>query len=533
MGKLQERLENGWADRLWYMFCFALFGLIDQRRGSAEGSVQMIFANMTGIVTGMLLLPSMKRRFWRTGVFKIWMIVCIPGTVAGCIIGKRIWLYPGQWYTAVINVAVIGCLLLYLVWDREELRQKSKLSRGCFLAVACMLVLMQVSVNEALWPGWFLLLFGCFYLIGIPEEKEGSFMQGMLAGLILWFFVQQIIAFGFRPYDYIYYRGLYSGITPNGVFYMIVFCAFTGAWLWSKSAGAGWLMRIFCFLLSAGSLGFQLLTGRRASLFGAIAAAVLAYMAYDIIMRKSFRHWIPQGILLAACMVALVPAVYGCVRYLPTILHHPVWFQGEYDADTSVHSYDPWDSERYISFERVVNENISRIVQVVGIELYIEDGHIRIILPAQLSAQAAEEPGRSAENPFVVEGTDITNSSSIRKAIYAYHISHLNFTGHSKEDAGVYLQDGFYGHAHNMFLQIAYDHGIVAGIIFLVWNLWCLIRLLLRKDMQGIIYAAFLVAILVYGCAEMAVTTGQITMVILFIDYYFGMKKSILPMRAR
>lgn len=48
---------------------------------------------------------------------------------------------------------------------------------------------------------------------------------------------------------------------------------------------------------------------------------------------------------------------------------------------------------------------------------------------------------------------------------------------------GFYMEGGSYcGHAHYIFLQIAYDYGVPAGIIFLVWNLCCLIRLLWRKD---------------------------------------------------
>ena len=86
-------------------------------------------------------------------------------------------------------------------------------------------------------------------------------------------------------------------------------------------------------------------------------------------------------------------------------------------------------------------------------------------------------------------------------------------------------EQDFYGHAHNMFLQIAYDYGITAGILFLLWNLYCLVRLLRRRDMPGLFCAVFLAGILVYGCTEMALVPGQITLVLLFILYYFGMQK--------
>ena len=527
MKKLKAQLGNGKADMLWYTVCFALLGLIDQRRGSAEGTLQMVFVNFTGIVVGMILLPSIKRQFWRTRLVKIWTVICILAAAVGCVLGRVLWMYPGQWYSAVVNAAVIGYLILYAVWNRKEIRESRRLNRGCFFVAAGMLVLMQISVHEDLWPLWFLFLFGAFYLIGLPKGKEEIFTEGMLIGIIVWFFAQQIIAFGFRPYDFVRYRGLYSGETQNGIFYMVAFCAFTGLWLMLKQKEAKLFPRILCFMLSAGCIGFQLLTGGRASFLGIAAAAVLAYMAYDIIICRSFRHWVLQGIVLGACAVVLFPAVYGSVRYLPVILHHPIWFEGEYNADTSVHSYDPWDSDRYISFRTVMQNNVGRLLQILGIEIFAEDGQASFSTPLTLTAHAAAsgEPGSSPDNPFSFEETDFESSISIRRTIYYYYATHLNLMGHSKTASGFYMADGdYYDHAHNMFLQIAYDYGIIAGILFLVCNLWCLVRLVLRKDMTGIIWAAFLVAVLVYGCAEMAVTTGQITMVMLFFCYYFGMQ---------
>ncbi len=537
MGKIQKWLKNSGADRLWYTVCFVLLGLIDQRRGSAEGTIQLLFVNLTGIVVWMLLIPSMKREFWRTKLFWIWSAVCIPGIALGCVLGRKLWMYSGQWYTALANIVVMGYLVLYVLWDWKSIRKAGRLHKIGFGIIMGMLALMQLSVHEVLWPLWFLCLFGSFYLIGIPEDKEGAFIEGMLLGIIIWFFMQQIIAFGFRPYDYARYRGLYSGETQNGIFYMIIFCAFTGMWLLLKKRNGNVLVRFLCFVLSAGCVSFQFFTGGRASFLGIVVAAVLAYMAYDIIMCNSFRHWLLQGIALIICIVLLVPVVYGCIRYLPTVLHHPIWFEGEYNADTSVHAYDPWDSERYISFKEALVENVGRVLQMFGIYMYLEMGseQIKFISFFALPVYAAEphEPGSSPDNPFVFEGTDFSSSTSVRKAIYYYYATHLNLLGHSKEAAGFYLEGGsYYGHAHNMFLQVAYDYGIFAGILFLGCNIWCLIRLIRRRDMIGIIGASFLTAIIVYGLAEMAVTTGQITLVLLFILYYFGMSKRYVSVAA-
>ena len=57
-GEMKKRVLNARL-KLWYMICFMFFGLIDQRRGSAVGEIQMIFSNLTGIVVALLLLPSL------------------------------------------------------------------------------------------------------------------------------------------------------------------------------------------------------------------------------------------------------------------------------------------------------------------------------------------------------------------------------------------------------------------------------------------------------------------------------------------
>lgn len=515
---------------LWYALCFLFVGIIDQRKGSAEGQVQMIFTNLTGPVIFAMLIPSVKKEFWKWKGFKIWLVVAAVLMLSGCIIGDNYWSDTGQWYTAVLNVVLISGGVLYMIRNRQEILENRTLNKLCFSAVILLLVLMCISVHKAVWPLWFLGMFGCFYLIGIPESLRKDFFVGMLYGLIVWFFVQQTLAFGFRPYDWVRYRGLYNLETPNGIFYMIIFCAFLCLWLQKREEKANRWIRMICYILMAGCVSFIFLTGGRSALVGAVAAGIVGFMGYDIIFRKSFKHWLVQGIALGLCSLLLLPAVYGCVRYLPTILHHPIWFEGDYDAETSVHSYDPWNSEKYITFDEVIYYDMGRILEMFGIQLQLEDGEISIKSPLAMVAQASE-PGDSPDNPFVVgavyEDQPATNAINIRKTIYLYVWKHLNFRGHEAAGISFWVSSDeiFEGHTHNMFLQIAYNYGIIPGVIFLLWNLCCFVRLLLQRNMQGIGAAVFLIAILAFGCTEMAVMSGQITLTLLFILYYFGMRK--------
>ena len=54
-----------------------------------------------------------------------------------------------------------------------------------------------------------------------------------------------------------------------------------------------------------------------------------------------------------------------------------------------------------------------------------------------------------------------------RMDIFRSYADQLNLTGH--DEMGAYLPDGSLAvHAHNIYLQVAYDHGIVVGVIFIL-----------------------------------------------------------------
>ena len=82
--------------KLWYMICFMFFCLIDQRRGSAVGEIQMIFSNLTGIVVALLLLPSLELTKFREKIYIIWLPICIVLTTIACLLQPYFWEYKGQ-----------------------------------------------------------------------------------------------------------------------------------------------------------------------------------------------------------------------------------------------------------------------------------------------------------------------------------------------------------------------------------------------------------------------------------------------------
>lgn len=115
------------------------------------------------------------------------MPVCVLLTIAACAIGSQYWSYQGQWITAVLNVAVWSYLIIY-IWDNRKTMGFSLKSCDLFhLCMLIMLLLMIVSVRGKILPLWYLVIFGGFYVIGIPSEKNRFFLMVCLMELLLIF----------------------------------------------------------------------------------------------------------------------------------------------------------------------------------------------------------------------------------------------------------------------------------------------------------------------------------------------------------
>lgn len=515
----------------WYALCFVFLGIIDQRRGSALGTIQITFTNLTGVVMALLLLPSIRLEKGKAKPYLLWTPVCVILAIIACIIGNNCWQYKGQWITAVLNIAVWSYLIIYVYQEKSYTELFARIKQPVFWCTCLCLVLMQMSVHEGIVPLWYLLIYGGFAVIGIPKERTEDFFDGMLTGILLWFFGQQIIAFGFRPYDYVRYRGLYSGETQNGMHYMIVSCAFLLKWIYSREKNKKWWIRFFYFFMSAVMISFTVLTGGKAPILGIAAVTAFVILGYNIFKRKTFYGVVLHAVTLAVCVVLSFPVCYLSIRYLPTILHHPVWFEGEYVEGVSVCSFDPWNSTKYISFEYVVYGNVNRILEALGIPLESWGMQFQQFMQAlpvhaeQLNRQeiAENEAGSSPDNPFNIEELNgLSSSTDARKVIYTYYWNHLNFKGHDKEHSGFWISNyTYYGHAHNMFLQVAYDYGIIPGILFLLiylYSLYRAFRLCLKGNWTCIV---FLLAILCFGMAEMVLVSGQITVTLMAIMFYF------------
>ena len=97
--------------------------------------------------------------------------------------------------------------------------------------------------------------------------------------------------------------------------------------------------------------------------------------------------------------------------------------------------------------------------------------------------------------------------SNGRMAIFKDYIGQWNLTGH--EEMGFPASYGggvVHAHAHNVFLQFIHDHGLITGIIFILFGITtfviAMIRFCKRKDWNGLLIVSVVLAFAVSGMAE-------------------------------
>lgn len=562
--------------QLLYFLCFLAFELIDFLRNTQNGDIWSAAVGGTGLVMMVLIFSEYPLKEWHYGkhtrvYMAIWTVCCLGIAGASALWQQHfiLGIYKWTFFLGVWNVwwiFLVGQEIVKRLWKAGSLLAKPDLTGILALVMA---FLMTFSRSGRLWPVWFAAMFGMFYVTRFTREKLEQLFEAMVDATIVAFFVIQIYAYGFRPYDVIRYLGAYPNSNVASLHYLVVYTMLLCKlhYLEKKNAKKGW--RIFFFLGAAGLLDFMFLTMGRTSWVTAIV--ITCFYGIFVIWKnwkKKFSGVIARGAALVAAFVVLFPVVFGTVRFLPAVLHHPVWYGGEYSIE-KVHSFDPADSPKYIEMDEFLEAVFGRIVgtfykgdeageasvagnstdNVVTVEAGTAEGKAgagsadNTVAENTEDGENADRENAEPDNVNSAVAVDASQTSyeviekigpegmdealNIRLSIYAAYLRNLNWFGHP--DAEGHYQfadiDYFSWHAQNVWLQMAFSYGIPSGILFLILTV-----LLFRKNF-GILKNAgnvpykiipFFICLLffVYGLMELDWNVGQYSLILLFITQH-------------
>ncbi|MCR5557768.1 MAG: hypothetical protein K6F75_09455 [Butyrivibrio sp.] len=231
----------------------------------------------------------------------------------------------------------------------------------------------------------------------------------------------------------------------------------------------------------------------------AIIVCMLAVILV-VIARNKGQFFRIIGVMLISVLLCF-PAAFTLQRMIPTIVADPVFYAID-DADSLVRGGASWDNRNFMCVERFANLFATKIL---GADLsdyrypndefnYDKDGKPVLDIYGYPIDEAVEEiysgKGLIAEpiggflvansltraelfmllddlNGYVDENSRIDVISNGRITIFKSYLKELNLTGH--ETMGALLPNGEIAlHAHNTYIQMAYDSGMITGAIFVL-----------------------------------------------------------------
>ena len=514
----------------FYFICFFIFCICDQRIGSASGEIQLVCPNIVLIVLSCISLSHYPLSSFRRLPFLVLSLVCAIGATLVLYLEWPKTYYHYQLLSGVI-AAILYCFVLmqtvFAILSRKSLPHSINHSGLGILSL--LLVLMLLSRHDRYIGALLCLSVVLIYLTDFTAQ-ECEWMLKALGGAVLTaFFVLQGLAFVFRPYDMLRYLGMYANTNMNALLYQTAYCVFLGNFCILEVKKTHPLLKWGSFSFACSMWSFVLLTMCRSAILGMAAATLLGC---GITLWKQRGKRLQKGLVYVCGMILVsvlsFPIVYGAVRYLPPVFHHPIWFMTEYSEDKG-HSWDPYDSEKYTDWRDVLQENFGRIftnITVSKTSSRVDSQFLPLLTAVQFypvsAAQEATMPPEPTPSPG---GGTPSGSKSIttRFTIYQQYLSRLNLWGHADSENGVQVRETYFApHAHNVVLQYAFNYGIPAGLVFLIYLVVSGIHLL-SACIRDKANTPFLVALLlfasiaVFGMTELIWRYGQLSHTLLFL----------------
>lgn len=534
-----EYIKSHFPDLLQSMFiagaisgcCEYMAGLYDIHHKMAERKEMLFFA--------LAIIVMFK---WKE-IFNLYNLiyVALAGTLGyfyyqnqvGLLAEKTIKEAEIPWNLQVIrHTTLIGILLGFIVLRTIIGLVKRKLSRpNYWYAGLLLLFLIAIIVfrNGRWWTVALAVGFGLFYLTyGMWEHKE-RLLTNICRGIILQFILATGYALLHRPYltfRTARYTHIFHTVTITAAYLTMVECAAIVILLEKLSKSRKlrdfWKEAVLFGVVSS----YMLFTMARTGFFavGVTLLFSVIIMAAGKGKEKLLNCGKSLGIMILTVIVCM-PVTFTVQRTVPALVSDPYVYEIESYVDDALRGRK-LNSVEFMRVGRFIDVFADKIFGLPEgtFDIYGEiaeyertHGSGKIAKVAGLMVEEQTIPGIKDNSQLVAsadyvpekweEETEEEDYTNGRLDIFRSYIEQLNMTGH--EEMGALLENGEIAtHAHNIYLQVAYDHGIPVGILFVLVGIGTFIAscLYYHKKKDKITYAALpavvTIAVAVAGLVE-------------------------------
>lgn len=373
------------------------------------------------------------------------------------------------WCVALWGIVLCNIIRL-LISDRKNRRRIS----GIYTAAIVLLLMSWIfNRNERTWPIEAALFFGLFAVRMLFKGERVVYLSHFRDGIFLHFVWISGYAFLYRPfhsYMRVRHGGIFHTVTAAAVYDCLVLVLAVGSFLVKYAKGKS----LSCLWKEIGmtglAAGFLFLTASRTGIYAAIALILLLLAATSFTEFQDKLAGLAKRLgILCLTVTAFIVIVFSACRLGPAVVSKPFTYEIEWSL-AAIKAGEPWDSYLFITVQRFLTVFSGKFTHYDAMES--EDGDVAEYSDSQ--AQQGMTTGNLLTDEMAGLGGSIDYSNG-RLEIFRGYFQELDWKGH----VGVELPEGSdikAGHAHNVYLQVAYDFGIAAGIGFVVFCIFAGIR---------------------------------------------------------
>ena len=387
------------------------------------------------------------------------------------------------WAGILAGLVVIGTIR-FLV--RRQIRD---ISIWYTILVTVFFALIIWYRNTRGWPIYLVCSFGLFYLNMAAWHKKALLLRNICNGILLHFGAMVIYCLLHRPYMFFIYSRypfIFHTVTISGVYLALVVSAALVKFL-DVYRRQPRLAAVYKELIVLGvSLVYLVFTMSRTGYLAilAMAAPIIFVMCFSL-SRRWYSMLRSVGMIIFA-VVLCFPVTFTAQRMVPAIAARPILHEIE-ELPVEIMHGRYMDSYYYMTIQRFIQMFQIKILDIPEEEslhatftrndadedtpqnsLLIETEDILLASAGDVtvSVNAEEETGYSEEEGSYTNG---------RLEIFKVYYNNLNKVGH--DEMGIMEPNGHFNiHAHNIYLQVAYDHGIYVGIVFIILGVGTLVQ---------------------------------------------------------
>ena len=454
------------------------------------------------------------------------------GTAVTCyVVSKRFSYLFADTIIIALGIFLMGYCVIHTIISFFIEKKRPKLYMPLFIIWTVMMILMIFSRSEYLWPECYFVLFLCYYLTDRTQEQRRNVTLGIIDGIILGFIVIQAHSLLFRPYDIVRYMGNFCNPNHNCVFLCFCLAAILSKILFLKKEKAKKPIIIFFLLLAEACYSFIFMTISRSGYLATFFITIVFLILYCRTVSKKI--FFRMGILLSSLFIVIMPLTYLAVRYIPTIHPHVLFYFQEGYSEDRVHSWDPRSSEKFISFEEMIQTALGRFKetennynQLFGQQpnpeiLLIRTASVSPTLPREVILQAGEI---LASNKIPALDSEGNNAFVVRYTIYKWYWDHLSLRGMPYDEQGFQLTaDHWIQDTHNIYLDYGINFGIPVMILFTVFIWYGIGRLICNscKQINVTKMSCLLITLIppIFGLFEFAWGSGMLYTIAFYLCF--------------